>query len=266
MKLGYKTVMVSVALCMSITAAVAAEDPRALAKDKHIKIVSYQEDNVVNIHGTTFIITQIILSQDETVMDIQGGDADAWYVYINKSLPYILNIKPTIMNSDTDLSVVTTKPDGTIRHYYFHLTSNQKSISDQDSATYAIRFSYPDKQNRRYSVGKHLRSNNPSFGKPYKFNWEYSYHGASELLPLRVFDDGRFTYIQLHKGQKVPGIFLVDNSQGKEHLANYRKEGDYLVILELSPQITLRDGPHHVASIFNEPMIADVHHVKGSRS
>ena len=74
-------------------------------------------------------------------------------------------------------------------------------------------------------------------------------------MPLHIFDDGQFTYMQLQAGQAIPAIFAVDNSSGKEAVVNYRREGDYLIVQQLSPQFTLRADRYHVASVFNNKRI-----------
>ena len=80
-------------------------------------------------------------------------------------------------------------------------------------------------------------------------------------MPLHVFDDGQFTYLQLRPGQPVPAIFAVDTKKANESVVNFRREGRYLVIHRIVPQLTLREGPQQVASIFNNRLIA---HLKKS--
>ncbi len=53
----------------------------------------------------------------------------------------------------------------------------------------------------------------------------------------------------------IPAIFAVDNRLGKEAVVNYRREGDYLIVQQLSPQFTLRADRYHVASVFNNKRI-----------
>ena len=62
--------------------------------------------------------------------------------------------------------------------------------------------------------------------------------------------------MQLRPGQTVPAVFAVDNSEGKESVVNTRTEGDYLVVQQIAPQLTLRQGTTKVASIFNNNTIA----------
>ena len=70
-----------------------------------------------------------------------------------------------------------------------------------------------------------------------------------------IFDDGHFTYLQLRQQQPIPAIFSVDDTKGSESLVNFRREGDYLVILRTVLQLTLRSSDHCVASVFNHAAI-----------
>src|SRR3990167_8089353 len=106
--------------------ALALEKPRALVTDSRIKVVTYQKNNVVPIDGKTFITTQIILGENEKIVDVQGGDAAAWTININNALTNVLNVKPTILGSHTDLSVTTIDDNDKRRYYRFELKSNQK--------------------------------------------------------------------------------------------------------------------------------------------
>lgn len=76
---------------------------------------------------------------------------------------------------------------------------------------------------------------------------------------MHIFDDGQFTYMQLQAWQPVPAIFAVDNVAGKESVVNYRRDGQYLVVQQVVPQFTLREGKYHVTSVFNNRLI---HHLR----
>ena len=233
------------------------ENPISLATDSRVKVVAYNENNVVSLLGTTFVNTQIIFSKEETIVDVQSGDATSWTVFVNKSIPYVLNLKPTVEKSDSDMDVITVDKSGKHRHYYFNLKSN-KNVDDSP-ITYAIKFSYPMKEREHLaSINRfNLQQEKALVGSksnPQNYNWEYSFSGDKQLVPSHVFDDGHFTYLMLRKNQSVPAIFSV-NRTGEESVVNFRKKDDYLIILRVSPQLSLRDGKNHVASIFNKPLI-----------
>lgn len=235
--------------------AFAVEPVRALSTDSRIKVVPFEADNVVPVHASTFTTTQIVFGRSEVIEGIQNGDVDAWTVSVQKGLGHMLFLKPTILGSDTNMTVITNG-----HTYYFHLMSNKRDTSQSQHATYAIHFSYPNDATHQLTRQLHFNRQRQrtilnAKRNPKDYNWDYSFSGARSIMPLHIFDDGRFTYMQLHRGQDIPAIFAVNNAEGLESVVNYRREGQYLVVQQVAPQFTLRDGKYHVVSIFNNHRI-----------
>lgn len=257
-----KIIILSLSILLSYQAAFARENTTPLASDGRIKTVTYQKNNVIPVVGNTFITTQIIFGSNERIIDIQGGDSDAWTVNVSKVIPNVLNIKPTVLNSNTDIIVSTVDDQSKIRRYFFHLKSN-KNNTQLSNQTYAIQFAYPNEERKRllksldYQRLEKKAIVNASTN-PKNYNWDYSFNGERSIMPLHVFDDGKFTYLQLRENQDIPAIFAVNNSKGEESVVNFRRVGDYIVIQQIAPQFTLRDGKYHVASIFNNKMISHI--------
>lgn len=232
----------------------AVEKPRALATDHRIRVVNYQPDNVVLMNAKTFTVMQIVFGNDEVIENVQGGDFSAWSLNIPKDLDIpkdstnMMFLKPTIADSNTNMIVLTNK-----HMYYFHLISHS---NETPTDTYALHFIYPNEEHTGIAsfnpTQKHILN---ASDQPQNYNWDYSFSGARSIMPLHIFDDGRFTYLQLQPRQVVPAIFAVDNRSGKEAVVNYRREGDYLIVQQLSPQFTLRADRYHVASVFNNKRI-----------
>lgn len=251
----YWVICVLLASIISCQNSFAIKYARPLATDRRIKVVNYQKDNVVPIHATPFTATQIVFGKDEVIENIQNGDLAAWTLSVQKGLGHMLFIKPTILGSNTNMTVVTS------RHtYYFHLMSQKNESKTLKNVTYAIHFRYPEQTrakmqaNLRYNrAQKHAVLN--AHKNPADYNWDYYFSGARSIMPLHIFDDGRFTYLQLKPNRAIPAIFAVDNEQGKESVVNYRREGRYLVISQIAPQFTLRIGKTQVASVFNQKLI-----------
>lgn len=254
------TLLITSLAIISISNVFATENTIPLASDSRIKTVTYEKNNVIPIFGNTFINTQIIFGSNERIIDIQGGDADAWTVNVSKVIPNVLNIKPTTLGSNTDIIVSTMDDQSKIRRYFFHLKS-PKNNTASNSQTYAIQFVYPNEERKKllkemdYQAMEKKAIVNAS-SNPKNYNWDYSFNGSRSIMPLHVFDDGKFTYLQLRPNQDIPAIFAVNNSRGQEAVVNFRRVGDYIVIQQVAPQFTLRDGKYHVASIFNNKMIS----------
>lgn len=217
------------------------------AKDVRIKEVRFEENSVVVINGAVFTSTQIVFSKDEIVNDVEGGDTAGWIVTYHPKLKNMLFIKPTVLDSDTNMTVITNK-----HHYYFHITSNKALTVVPQQLTYAVKFIYPKSLMPNPGVKKPLQSHNNEKSKiSASINKYYSFNGSELLKPLHVFDDGQFTFFEFEKNQAIPAIFAIDDKRGKESVTNIRKEGNYIVVQRLAPQFTLRHGAL-VASIFND--------------
>ncbi len=242
--------MKSITLCFLLFTTLstfATQTPIAYPADKRIKMVAYSENNVVPIQGAVFTTTQIQFSSNEYVLDVEGGDKEGWIVSYQKNIPNMLFIKPSVLDSKSNLTVVTN------RHtYYFAVQSQPKG----ESPTYALKFVYPEDERKRLNARLKTRKREQetilSASKhPKRYNWDYSFNGDKTIMPAHVFDDGVFTYLELRPGQDIPAVFAIDNKKGEEALVNLNRQGNYLVIHRLAPQLTLRAGKHHVASIFN---------------
>ncbi|QDQ40256.1 P-type conjugative transfer protein VirB9 [Legionella geestiana] len=254
----YKSALLFCAASVLTTAATASQTPVPYPKDERIKMVTYQQNNVIPVHGVIFTTTQIIFGERETVLDVEGGDSDGWIATYHKNLPNMIFIKPTMLDSNSNMTVVTNR-----HNYYFHVTSNKTVQEIGHRQTYALKFTYPEEEreklNARLKASKEKRDTVQKTARdPKTYNWAYSFSGSKEIMPSRVFDDGTFTYFELRKDQPVPAVFVVDNKQGKESVVNTRQQGDYLVVLRTAPQFTLRNGQKAVASVFNQPLIAAI--------
>jgi type IV secretion system protein VirB9 len=237
--------------------AYAEQVPQALSSDNRIQVVVFNENNVVPIHGTALTTTQIIFAPDEIIKAIQNGDLAAWSSSVDPAEPNMMFLKPTVNDSETNMTVVTNH-----HIYYFELSSGSRNPKNL-GVTYAIKFEYPVEvlSAEEQIIADQEKDQQMALSivqDPDKFNWNYSFNGDKTLVPFHAFDDGKFTYLQLRPEQPVPAVFLVDNSVGKESLVNVRMDRPYLIIQQTGPQFTLRDGPGHVASIFNNQRIAEL--------
>jgi type IV secretion system protein VirB9 len=226
--------------------------------DARIERVTYSLLTVVPIVGTVLTATQILFSRDEFIETVQCGDLGAWTVSINKDLPYTLFVKPTVYGSHTNLTVMTNQ-----HTYYFALQSATENNTSPSNALVALAFIYPHPQPTRAKKPGCRRPNSAEmpegplspFLNPAAYHWDYRFHGDKALMPVHVFDDGTFTYLQLQPHQPVPAVFAVMTPNGHESVVNVRQRGSYLVVQQRAPQFTLRAG-NAVASLFNPSMIA----------
>lgn len=135
----------------------------------------------------------------------------------------VIVVKPTAPGLDTNLLVTTDR-----RAYYVRLVSKPEDYVSR------IAFEYPaDDNNRRWH--EHMlaqRSRQPEKAEllpalitAERLNFSYDIKGGNEhIRPLRVFDDGEKTYIEMPtemKNREAP-VLLIVGSDGKGELTNYR--------------------------------------------
>lgn len=234
-----------VVLMMAASISMAQNIPLAFASDNRVKHVLFKEHDVIPLKGKTFTTTDIQFGESERIISIEGGDTSAWMATYHPELPNRVFLKPTILNSKTNLTVITN-----LHTYYFALSSNKTLREGAENQTYGLIFDYPKTQ---------VATLPKKPEKPKSINRAYRFSGSPQLVPLHVFDDGQFTYFELSDKGAIPAIFAVDDKSGKEATVNTRREGKYLVIQRTAPQFTLRLGGL-VTSVFNIPEINRINH------
>lgn len=247
-----KKIAISIALLTLTTNLLAQNNPTVFPTDARIKKVMYQDNNVVPVRGITFTTTQIQFGDHEQVLDIEGGDSTAWMVTYHPELANMLFVKPTALNSNTNMTVITNQ-----HAYYFHLMSNKTLASQDTQQTYALKFVYPTPLVKKTKTLLH----NTTPPVPKILNTAYRFSGSPQLVPLHVFDDGHFTYFEFSNNGATPAIFAVDDKTGKESTVNTRRQGKYIVVMRLAPQFTLRQGGI-VTSVFNT---CEINRIKANR-
>lgn len=235
----------SLALVLLIAAPVhALQSPRPIATDSRIRTVRYSPNEVYQFIGHYGYQSAIEFEADEKVQTVSVGDSTAWMINPSGNR---LFLKPVEQNALTNMTVLTDK-----HSYLFELHAEEtKDIRDKNMV-FSYRFIYPqtDASAFDYSQGDTL----PDIERePEKFNFNYSIRGSSVIEPIRIFDDGEFTYFEFRdKNAELPAIFNID-TVGNEQLINFRKRGNYMVVERVSSRFTLRRGAD-IICVYNETM------------
>lgn len=210
--------------------------PRAVKADERIRTVPFQRDNIVYLAGMMGVSTMIVFNEDERIATVAMGDTIGWQAVPDQSKQFLF-IKPLEPNAVTNMNVVTTK-----RVYTFMLTGARPG--NTRTAVIKLRFSYPEDAGnaallaaaREKAAMPNLRA---ALASSTGLNYDYGFKGPVDNRPTSVFDDGKKTFFQF--SGEVPAIFSV-KSDRSETLVNFRREGDYIVVDEVSRQWTLRKG------------------------
>jgi type IV secretion system protein VirB9 len=133
----------------------------------------------------------------------------------------------------------------------FELHARETDDIDDENMVFIMRFLYPDQDMQ--SVSQYLDNVPlPDLDENAdRYNFNYTIAGTDEIAPIRIFDDGEFTYFQFrNKNAEVPAFYTVDR-QGNESIINYRTRGDYIVVERVADKYTLRHGTD-IVCVFNE--------------
>lgn len=243
MKVNLLKLFVIIFISLFSSESFALREPKDTALDKRIKIMVYNPDDVFKFVGYYGYQANIEFAEGEIVDTISMGDTIAWQVVPSGKRIFL---KPMEPDATTNMTVITNK-----RMYFFELHAEEAIDINDPKMVFAVRFLYPEDNGG--GVQHFSTSSLPDLTQPEKYNFDYTISGSDTISPLKIFDDGEFTYFQFKdKNAEVPAFFMVD-SELKESIINYRVAGDYIVVERVSSRFTLRNG-NDIVCVFNEKM------------
>jgi type IV secretion system protein VirB9 len=236
----------------------ASQMPRFLGTEKKFRIYVYNPNDVYRYIGHYSYQGFIEFDTGETISTISMGDQSLW---LFEHLGNRLFLKPVADNADTNMTVITSK-----RIYQFELTAKEaKGIDDKD-LIFVVKFVYPDEKDKNIlEFPKAQISDEPDMRDLSIYNFNYELTGEPSIAPVKVFDNGEFTYFQFpKKSSDLPAIFSVDSS-GFESLVNFRAAGDYLIVERVSAQFTLRNG-NDIVCVYNNSLMRSGRPIPGKEN
>ncbi len=128
-------------------AAFALDIPRGASQDNRVRFIDYQPYNITKIVGTLRSSVQIEFAADEEIAHVALGNSVAWEV---APLGNILFLKPRENQPVTNISVVTTRRDGSTRSYQMELTVRDGTVEAGQNTYFYVKYRYPtDEAERR---------------------------------------------------------------------------------------------------------------------
>jgi type IV secretion system protein VirB9 len=225
--------------------AYATSESRPLKMDHRVQTIVYQPDQVYKYVGHYRYQSSIEFAEDEEIRTISMGDTTAWMI---NPAGNRLFLKPIEQDATTNMTLLTNK-----HTYLFELHARDTDDIDDAEMVFILRFIYPGEGNGGDLSGAGFLDNvpDPSEDTTGKYNFSYSISGSDLIAPIKIFDDGEFTYFQFQdKNAEVPAFFLVDKD-GNESLINFRTRGDYIVVERVAKNFTLRRG-NDIVCVFND--------------
>lgn len=201
----------------------------------HAEEYVYVSRQIYHVQSTPGVPTDIQIPVSEKVMGFALGDTVQWLV---EELPGHLFVKPIRTGLFTAGTLVTNK----------HVYSLQfKSVAVDGNWDQTISWVF-ESGSRKLEAGS-LPNVNPDDVAPIKRNTDYRIKGEGNFVPKQVFDDGRFTWIEMNDPQDLPALFML--SEGQAVLVNYLVKDHYYLVQRLMPEILLKFGDHEVHVINN---------------
>jgi type IV secretion system protein VirB9 len=168
----------------------------------------------------------------------QIGDSVRWHLSpasfgAGESATPVIVLKPMQPGLDTNLLITTNR-----RAYYLRL------LSKPDDYVARVAFSYSEDEDNQRQWLQHLAQQKERERKQTQIaelplnavesmNIAYKVTGGdTSIRPVRVFDDGRKTYIQMSaeaQHREAP-VLVVIGSGGKQEMVNYRVKGSMYIV------------------------------------
>lgn len=252
-----KTSILGLILAGAASAAFALEIPRGAAQDSRVRFVDYQPYNITRIVGSLRSSVQVEFAGDEEIAHVALGNSVAWEV---APAGNILFLKPREHQPVTNISVVTTRRDGSTRSYQMELTVRDGTVEVGQNTYFYVKYRYPaDEAERRRQAAAaralatqakeadNVLALHESYGPR---NWRYSAQGTQALEPQSVYDNGKITTFAFIGNQEMPAIY-IENSDGSESLVPKSVDGNLVLVHAVSRKFILRRGGD-VLCVFNE--------------
>lgn len=216
---------------------------------------TYQPDTIYPIHAGVGIATQIELDPKDDIKDFGTGFSNGWEMVRRDNIIYL---KPKDLQSDTNMYIRTNK-----RLYLFDLQIVSKKWKNLGAAKnegvhYKVSFTYTDNEKtttpnngapaqaeRRDRNNKAAQADTVITGlRDYHMQYDYAAdESAKWLIPIKVYDDSQFTYIQMPELTEFPSVFAREPDNTGEHLINSSVQKNNIIVLHgVYPYIVLRHG------------------------
>ncbi|NTB97285.1 P-type conjugative transfer protein VirB9 [Agrobacterium tumefaciens] len=255
MKQRFLLVLFVIAGFSSMTSAL--EIPRGASQDGRVRFIDYQPYNITRVVGTLRSSVQVEFAADEEIAHVALGNSVAWEV---APAGNILFLKPRENQPVTNISVVTTRRDGSTRSYQMELTVRDGSVEAGQNTYFYVKYRYPADEAERRKQDATARALAAQAGEADRVlslheaygprNWRYSAQGAQALEPQAVYDNGKVTTFAFTGNQEMPSIYM-ENSDGTESLVPKSVDGNLVLVHAISRKFILRRGSD-VLCVFNE--------------
>lgn len=213
-----------------------------------IQEYEYEPNRIYQVRTGLGITTQIELSPTEQILDYSTGFSSGWDMSRRDNVFYL---KPKNVDVDTNMMVRTAT-----HSYIFELkvvATDWQALEQARHAgvQYKIRFVYPsDAELDRPDDGEPQPelSTQLDSSRQYHFGYEYATKTRQAwLVPVNVYDDGRFTYVRMGDLTSIPtgnfpAVFAREREGSEDFVVNTTVEGNTIIVHGTYPYLVVRHG------------------------
>lgn len=207
----------------------------------------YQHGKIYEIRTGLGITTQIELSPTEKVLDYSTGFSTGWELNRRENVFYL---KPNNVDVDTNMMVRTDK-----REYVFELKVVATDWTALEQAKragvqYKVGFTYPNDPAFEETPKVPAQGQSTALEPDREYNYQYSYATRSKspwLVPVSVYDDGRFTYIEMPDLKQFPtgnfpSVYGRERRRGDDFVVNSTVENNTIIVHGTYEYLVIRHG------------------------
>ncbi|MCX7122111.1 MAG: P-type conjugative transfer protein TrbG [Gammaproteobacteria bacterium] len=211
---------------------------------------NYTDGSLYTIYCAPLKITDVALQPGEKLISEAAGDTLRWqiaqtYSGSGDTLTQHILIKPNQSGLNNTVIITTDQ-----RVYHLVLQSTDSSYMA------AVNWNYPNNMVTYASSNAsplsnpfaNAPSNSPSIDlNKLDFNYAYSLSEGSkpDWYPVRIFNDGRQTYIQLpatYTAAQMPVLYVADNNGNYGTMVNWRYRSPYIITDVVLQKARLQTG------------------------
>ncbi len=251
-----------------------------IATDSRIKTFIYNENDVFSLMTHYGYQANVEFGPKEIIETVSVGDRVAFQII---PAGRRLFIRPMEEDARTNMTVITN-----LHAYQFDLKSTASTKTSKEELVYVARFFYPgDSQAgapqvhahqppplpepaaapppqaygeygeaQAYAGDREEYGGNPGSGRQEQqgYNFMYSVTGPDTLAPIRMYDDGRSTYLSFRQPDGfAPRLFEVTGG-GREVPLPYRMADGMLIVDKVLPRLTIRHNNEYVC-VYNDALV-----------
>jgi P-type conjugative transfer protein TrbG len=221
-------------------------------------VFPYYDKSIFEIHTSPDRMTTIELQPGEKITTSDGmpkaADTVNWVVSTvesgegaNKVVSVL--VKPRDPGQETNMLIPTNR-----RSYYVVLRADSQAYMPIVGFNYPFDEAKAEQARARAEEVEETRKETVAV-PPDQIRFGYAIKGSDvEWKPLRVFDDGSKTYIQMPPSMRTseaPALFVMEDEK-EPLLVNYRLKGDYYIVDRLFGRAQLRVGKKNAVDIYRD--------------